>query len=200
YSQEKQELQKTLNNLHQECSTMRSNSYLREEMFRNKSVECDAIKDCLDSLNRKENRCYGEAKVVLDCKQRTGHSFCCGIKCYFIIDNKHWNGCKQTCQDCSLSLLKIEDDNELKFLKSRITTNSYWIGLKYDERNRKWQWIDNVPSKLDFMTVKSLKESGSCAYLSFTGIHPDDCSRKHPCICEKRVDKFPDSICSMKEK
>ncbi|OBS66158.1 hypothetical protein A6R68_05304, partial [Neotoma lepida] len=198
YSQEKQELRKTLNNLHQEYSTMQSNNYLMEEMLRNKSVECDAIKDRLDSLNRKENRCYGEANV-LDCKQRTGtnvegHWLCCGIKCYFIMDNKHWNGCKQTCQDCSLSLLKIDDHNELKFLKSRLTTNSYWIGLKYDERHRKWQWIDNVPSKLDLTAIKYLKEHGGCAFLNTRGIQHHDCGIKHPCICEKRMEKFPDSV------
>ncbi|OBS57174.1 hypothetical protein A6R68_11699, partial [Neotoma lepida] len=43
-----------------------------------------------------------------------GHWFCRGIKCYFIMDNKQqWSGCKQTCLDCNLSLLKIDDDDEL---------------------------------------------------------------------------------------
>ncbi|MEJ1279978.1 hypothetical protein NN561_010915 [Cricetulus griseus] len=119
YSQEKHELQKTLNDLHQEYSTMQNDSYLREEMLRNKSIEFEALREHLDSLNRKQNRCRGETKVVLDCKQRTGKHvearwFCCGIKCYyFIMDGKQWTGCKQTCQNCSLSLLKIEDDDEL---------------------------------------------------------------------------------------
>ncbi|OBS79677.1 hypothetical protein A6R68_22120 [Neotoma lepida] len=119
YSQEKHELQRALNNLHQEYSTMQNESYLREEMWRNKSTECDVRKEHLESLNRKQNRCYRETEVVLDCKQRTGqrvegHSFCCGIKCYYFIkDEKPWNGCKQTCQNCTLSLLKIEDNDEL---------------------------------------------------------------------------------------
>ncbi|CAO2606881.1 Killer cell lectin-like receptor 2 [Lemmus lemmus] len=47
-------------------------------------------------------------------KHAEAHLFCCGIKCYYsIMDTKHWNDCKQTCQDCSLSLLKIDDDDEL---------------------------------------------------------------------------------------
>ncbi|XP_076424187.1 killer cell lectin-like receptor 2 isoform X3 [Peromyscus maniculatus bairdii] len=153
YSQEKHELQKTLNNLHQEYSTTQNESYLREEMLRNKSKQYDALKDHLDSLNRKENRCHEENNLVPDCLQRTGtnvegHWFCYGVKCYFIMDNKHWSGCNQTCQGCSLSLLKIDDDDELKLLKSRLTKNSYWIGLKYDEKSQKWQWIGNGPSKL----------------------------------------------------
>ncbi|XP_052577558.1 LOW QUALITY PROTEIN: killer cell lectin-like receptor 2 [Peromyscus californicus insignis] len=118
YSQEKHELQKTLNNLHKEYSTMQNESYLREEMLRNKSKEYEALKDHLDSLNRKENRYHGETNLVPDCIQSTdtnveGHWFCYGVKCYFIMDNKHWSGCNQTCQAAALSLLKIDDYNEL---------------------------------------------------------------------------------------
>ncbi|XP_052577563.1 killer cell lectin-like receptor 2 [Peromyscus californicus insignis] len=164
YSQEKHELQRTLNNLHQKYSTMQNDSYLREEMLRNKSKEYHALKDYLDSLNREQNKCHGDTKVVLDCIQSTeflpstfsvigkhveGRWFCCGIKCYyFIMDKNLWSGCKQTCRDCSLSLLRIDDDDELKFLKSHLTTDNSWIGLKYDERNCKWQWIGDGPSKV----------------------------------------------------
>ncbi|ERE66425.1 killer cell lectin-like receptor [Cricetulus griseus] len=206
YSQEKHELQKTLNDLHQEYSTMQNDSYLREEMLRNKSIEFEALREHLDSLNRKQNRCRGETKVVLDCKQRTGKHvearwFCCGIKCYyFIMDGKQWTGCKQTCQNCSLSLLKIEDDDELKFLQPKINPHSFWIGLSYVTKKRKWQWINNSPPKLDLMTMESLKEGGNCAFLSLRGIQPDDCGRTHPCICEKRMNKIRDSVCSMKKK
>ncbi|XP_059113119.1 killer cell lectin-like receptor 2 [Peromyscus eremicus] len=154
YSQEKHELQRSLNNLHQEKSTMQNDSYLKKEMFQNKSTECDTLKDRLSSLNRTLNRCYQETKVVLDYKQHRvtsveGHWFCYGIKCYyFIMNKKNWTGCKQTCHDHSLSLLKIEDENELKFLQLQMNTNNYWIGLKYDERKGKWLWIGDGPFKL----------------------------------------------------
>ncbi|KAK7802138.1 hypothetical protein U0070_008776 [Myodes glareolus] len=58
--QEKHELQKTLNNIDQEYRTMKNYYYLRKEMLRNKSIEWDALKDHLNSLERKQNRCYGE--------------------------------------------------------------------------------------------------------------------------------------------
>ncbi|OBS66157.1 hypothetical protein A6R68_05303, partial [Neotoma lepida] len=143
---------------------------------------CDDFKHQkeVNSVNSKQNGCCGETKVVLDCTQRTGkhvegHWFCCGIKCYYFIkDNKHWSGCKQTCHDRSLSLLKIEDDDELASL------------IFYGAHN-------------NLMTVKSLKESEGCAFLKFGGIQPDDCGRNHPCVCEKKMDKFPDSVNSMKE-
>ncbi|XP_028737396.2 killer cell lectin-like receptor 2 isoform X1 [Peromyscus leucopus] len=206
YSQEKHELQKILNNSHQENSTMQNESYLIEEMLKNKSIDYNALKHDLDILNRTLNRCYQETKFVLDSKQQRGkqvegHWFCYGIKCYyFIIDNKRWNECEQKCRSCSLSLLRIDDDDELKFLQLQIKPKSYWIGLLYKTTTRKWQWSDGGPSKLNLMTVKSLKEIGGCAYLRFTGIHHDDCGRTHPCICEKRMDKFPHSVCSKKEK
>ncbi|XP_037059962.1 killer cell lectin-like receptor 2 isoform X2 [Peromyscus leucopus] len=154
-SQEIYKLQRTLKNPHQENNTMQNDNYLMEEMLKKKSIDYNALKHDLDTLNRTLNRCYQESKFVLDSKQHRGkrvegHWFCCGIKCYyFIMDNKRWSGCAKTCRDCSLSLLKIDDDDELKFLQLQIKPNSYWIGLSYDTRTRKWQWSDGGPSKLD---------------------------------------------------
>uniref|UniRef100_A0A8C8U993 C-type lectin domain-containing protein n=1 Tax=Peromyscus maniculatus bairdii TaxID=230844 RepID=A0A8C8U993_PERMB len=202
YTQEKHELQKALNNLHQKYSTMQNASYLMEEMWKNKSIEYDACKDHPASLNRKQNRCCGETEVVLDCKKLIGkrvegYWFCTGIKCYyFIMDNKPWIGCKQTCRDCSLSLLNIENNDELKFLQLQIKLNRYWIGLKYNRSKGKWQWIGDVPSKLDLNTVKLNHNTGRCALLSRTRLDNDNCDQLYPCICEKRLDKFPDSLFS----
>ncbi|XP_052577555.1 killer cell lectin-like receptor 2 [Peromyscus californicus insignis] len=155
YSQENYELQKNLNNPNQRNITMQNNSCLNETL-RRKSTGCDDFQHQKepDTLNRKQNRCCGRTKVVFDCVQHTGKHvegrlFCRGIKCYyFIMDNKRWSGCDQTCQDCSLSLLKIDDDNEPKFLQSQLTTNRYWIGLKYNASKGEWQWTGDGPSKL----------------------------------------------------
>ncbi|XP_059113124.1 killer cell lectin-like receptor 2 [Peromyscus eremicus] len=154
YSQENHELQKNLNNPNQRNITMQNNNCLNETL-RNKSTGCDDFNQKEpDTLNRKQNRCCGKTKVVFDCVQHTGkpvegHLFCCGIKCYyFIMDNKPWSGCKHTCQDCSLSLLKIDDDDERKFLQSQVTENRHWIGLKYNGSKKEWQWTGDGPSKV----------------------------------------------------
>ncbi|XP_059113123.1 T-cell surface glycoprotein YE1/48-like [Peromyscus eremicus] len=202
YSQEIYKLRRTLNIPHQENSTMQNDRYLIEEMLKNKSIDYEALKHDLDTLNRTLNRCYQETKFVVDSKQHRGKRvegdwFCCGIKCYyFIMDKKHWSGCKQTCQDCSLSLLKIDDDDELKFLQLQIKPNSYWIGLSYDIRTRNWQWIDDGRPKLDLNTAKFDTNTGRCAFLSKTRLNNDNCDQLYPCICEKRLDKFPDSLFS----
>ncbi|XP_041492267.1 killer cell lectin-like receptor 2 [Microtus oregoni] len=193
----KHELQKTLNNIDQQYHTLQSNNSLMQEMLRNKSRELDDFKRQkeLDSSNREQKRCCGETKVF-DCIQLTGkcadgYWFCSGIKCYFIMDKKDWSGCKQTCQDCSLSLLKIDDDDELKFLQVKSNPNTYWIGLSYDTGKNKWQWIDNGPSNLDSKIANLNHKTRRCAFLSRTRLDYTKCENRYPCICETRMDKLP---------
>nr|XP_048288353.1 killer cell lectin-like receptor 2 [Myodes glareolus]XP_048288354.1 killer cell lectin-like receptor 2 [Myodes glareolus]XP_048288355.1 killer cell lectin-like receptor 2 [Myodes glareolus]XP_048288357.1 killer cell lectin-like receptor 2 [Myodes glareolus] len=184
------------NNLNQ---SIRQNISSFNKTLTNESSEHE---DC--KYEKEQKRCCGKTKAVLDYGKNTSKCtetqlFCCGIKCYyFIMDSKRWNNCKLTCQDCSLSLLKIDDGDELKFLMYHLTTNTFWIGLSYQISKSKWQWINNGTSKLDLMKLKLLKENGGCACLSFRGIHEDDCGTKHPCICKNTMDRFPDSVYSMK--
>ncbi|XP_038175425.1 killer cell lectin-like receptor 3 isoform X2 [Arvicola amphibius] len=134
------------------------------------------------------------AVLVTYSKPFKGHWFCCGIKCYyFIMDKKKWRGCNQTCQDCRLSLLKIDDDDELKFLQLQINQNNYWIGLSYNEKGKKWQWIDNGPSNLDSKIANFSRKTRRCAFLSRTRLENTKCESFYSCICEMRMDKDPDS-------
>ena len=71
-SEEKYQLQETLNNLRQEYQSMKHDSSLKEEVWRNKSLECDALKDSLHSLNKEQNKFSRETKIVLDSSQHTG--------------------------------------------------------------------------------------------------------------------------------
>lgn len=50
---------------------MQNDSHLSEEMLGNKSIESDALRDHLYSLNRKQNRCYAETNAALDFIQCT---------------------------------------------------------------------------------------------------------------------------------
>ena len=47
---------------------------------------------------------------------------------------------------------------------------------------------------IDFEAMKSVKSTGDCLYFSVTGLHVDDCDKRHLCICEKI------SMCSEKER
>ncbi|XP_032763234.1 killer cell lectin-like receptor 4 isoform X3 [Rattus rattus] len=198
YSQEKHELQETLSNLHHNYSTMQNDINLKEEMLRDMSTEYSAVNHFLDFLNREQNRWYNKTKTVLDSLQHSGrgvemHWFCYGIKCYyFIMDRKTWSGCTQTCQNYSLPLLTIDDEDELMFLHLLVTPDSYWIGLSYDNKKSDWTWIDNNPSKLALNTRKYNVKDGGCVFLSKTRLDNINCDNLFSCICGKRLDKFPD--------
>lgn len=191
HRQEKQEQKKILNDLNQKYDSLKNDSSLKEKMLRNMSLEYDALKGHLDSINKE---CHAKTKILLACpefsvKNVEGHWFCHGITCYFILDEKHWVECKQTCKDCGFSILNIEDNDELAFLKSRLHLKKHWIGLKYDAKKWEWQWVGNSPCKLDLTVIKLGRATGGCAFLSSTGIQDYDCNKRHGCICEKRVIK-----------
>ncbi|EGW12844.1 Killer cell lectin-like receptor 2 [Cricetulus griseus] len=160
YRQEKHDQEKMLKIIQQKYHIMKNESYLKEQIFKNKSTECDDLKDRLNSVNSEWKRCYGETKIVLDCIHHTGkcvegHWFCCGIKCYyFLMDNKSWNRCKQTCEDCSLSLLKTDDDDELcrqeKHGQENILKKLYQMDyIMKNECNLKEQIFNNKSTECD---------------------------------------------------
>nr|AAF99550.1 natural killer cell receptor Ly49P3 isoform [Mus musculus]AAF99595.1 natural killer cell receptor Ly-49P3 [Mus musculus] len=118
--------------------------------------------------------------------------FCYGRKCYyFVMDRKPWSGCKQTCQSSGLSLLKIDDEDELKFLQLVVPSDVCWIGLSYDNKKKDWSWVDNGPSKLALNTRKYNIRDGGCMLLSKTRLDNGNCDQVFICICAKRLDKFP---------
>nr|XP_034367575.1 killer cell lectin-like receptor 5 isoform X2 [Arvicanthis niloticus] len=197
YRHEKHELQETLNR-HYNCCTMQCDIDLKKELQRNKSIDCGPGNDLLESLNRAQNRWYNETKSVSGSSQHTGksvktHWFCYGIKCYhFIMDRKTWTECQDSCQHFSLSLLTIDDEDELNFLQPQVTPDNYWVGLSYDKEKKEWSWINKVPSKLDLNIKKFKLNDGRCVFLSKTRLENTNCVNLNSCICGKRLDKFPD--------
>ncbi|KAF5912479.1 hypothetical protein HPG69_004149, partial [Diceros bicornis minor] len=115
---------------------------------------------------------------------------CCGGKCYyFTTEKKDWKGCKQTCRNYNLSLLKIDDKDELAFIQPQTYPDNYWIGLSYNAKESKWKWIDSGTSSGTNFIIRSLP-SGSrrCVFLTSTRVTDIDCSNTYNCICEKRLD------------
>eukprot|EP00072_Mus_musculus_P055335 XP_006536477.1 PREDICTED: killer cell lectin-like receptor 4 isoform X2 [Mus musculus] len=196
YVQQKHELQEILNH-HNNCSIMQSDITLKDELLKKKSIECLTCNDLLESLNRHQKRWFNETKSVLHSSQQTGRGdkvywFCYGMKCYyFVMDRKPWSRCNQTCQSSSLFLLKIDDEDELKFLQLVVHSDSCWIGLSYDNKKKDWAWIDNHPSKLALNTMKYNIRDGGCMFLSKTRLDNNYCDQSLICICGRRLDKFP---------
>ncbi|XP_029390524.1 killer cell lectin-like receptor 5 isoform X2 [Mus pahari] len=198
-SEKKCECHETPNH-HHNSTNMTSDIDLKEEMLRNKYIDCSSGNELLESLSRQQDKWYKETKTVLDSSQHTGRGvkywFCYGIKCYYVIKNKNtWNGCKQNCQHYSLPFLKIDDEDELKFLQHQVIPDSYWIGLSYDKKKNEWAWIDNGSSQLDVKIRKMNFKPGGCVFLSKARLEDTNCTHFYYCICGKRLDRFPD-LCS----
>ncbi|XP_054300307.1 protein mago nashi homolog 2 isoform X1 [Pongo pygmaeus] len=212
--QEKHQQQAILRNC-SEKYIMQNDNYLKEQLLTNKTLKYDVLKNDsfqqkkeLDSHLIQKNRCHRENEIVFKVLQNTGkfsedHWSCCGVSCYyFTMRKKDWKGCKQTCQHCRASLLKIDDKDELAFIQSQIYENNYWIGLSYDERESKWKWIDNGTSPgIDSTIMRFSSGRGECAFLTSTRMTTIDCIQMYNCICEKRTDSiFSDSVCAKKKR
>ncbi|XP_008826107.1 T-cell surface glycoprotein YE1/48-like [Nannospalax galili] len=188
-------------NLSQEYHIMLYELKLKEEMLKNKSIEYESLKNLTE-----RKICHGKNKIILNCsksagKRFEGHLFCCGTKCYYVImERKTWSGCRQICNECSLSLLKIDDSDEQDFLRSQVNGTIYWIGLSYDKQEKKWKWIGSGSSNLDLTALNLQSPGGTCAFFTSTRIGDSDCGKTYPCICEKRMDTFSDSVCNKKER
>ncbi|XP_037702669.1 killer cell lectin-like receptor 2 [Choloepus didactylus] len=199
YIQEKHQQEEILRNLSQNYHIMQNDSYLKEQLLANKTSECDILKNEflqhkkeLDSVSEKKKR-LRKKKIFLRSLQNAGvlceHKwFCWDLKCYsFITGYKQWNECKQICKKYGSSLLKIDDKDELDIIQPQICGNNYWIGLSYNEKERKWKWEDNSASEVNFaMSFSSGR--GQCAFLTSTRVTDIDCSNTYNCICEKRID------------
>uniref|UniRef100_A0A8C0XWX4 C-type lectin domain-containing protein n=1 Tax=Castor canadensis TaxID=51338 RepID=A0A8C0XWX4_CASCN len=187
YIQEKHE-QEFLENLQQKYLILQVDNNLKEQLLKNKSLECDTLKN---------TSCQPKMKLESFCTEKTrycklcGHWSCLGVKCYYFVKEfKDWKGCKQMCQSHRSSLLKIDDYDELKFLQSQVCGDIYWIGLSYNGGEGKWKWTDNGTSGIDTKVMGMSPKGGECAFLTTTRIEHIDCSKTFYCICERRMDRL----------
>ncbi|XP_058414775.1 killer cell lectin-like receptor 2 isoform X2 [Diceros bicornis minor] len=158
YIQEKHQQEEILRNLRQKNDIIQNENYLKEQLLTNKTLEYDILKNEtlqqkkeLDSLFIGKKRCHRK-QIFSKSLQNTGKLYedrwsCCGRKCYyFTTEKKDWKGCKQTCRNYNLSLLKIDDKDELAFIQPQTYPDNYWIGLSYNAKESKWKWIDSGTS------------------------------------------------------
>ncbi|XP_012588268.1 PREDICTED: killer cell lectin-like receptor 4 isoform X2 [Condylura cristata] len=155
YSQEIHQWEERLQN----HDIMKNDCYLKEQHLINKTLEYDILKNETLQKEEKLHLCFTENKLCPNkmnlpkCSQNTGilgngYWSCLGVSCYyFITESQDWYRCKQTCENYGSSLLKIDDDDELTFIRSQICPYNYWIGLSYNNWYEKWEWIDSDASR-----------------------------------------------------
>ncbi|XP_008586131.1 PREDICTED: killer cell lectin-like receptor 2 [Galeopterus variegatus] len=199
--------QEILGNGSQKYHIMQNDIYLKEQLLINKTLEYDILKNEtlqqkkeLESFSIGKKRCDRKKENLSKCLQNAvelcDQWSCCGVNCYyFTVEEKDWNGCKQTCQRYGSSLLTIDDEDEKAFIQPQTNKNNYWIGLSYDKGESKWKWIDVGTSGINLTIMSWHSGSGQCAFLTSTRIEMTDCSKIYNCICEKRIDCiFPASM------
>uniref|UniRef100_A0A673U3K5 C-type lectin domain-containing protein n=2 Tax=Suricata suricatta TaxID=37032 RepID=A0A673U3K5_SURSU len=117
------------------------------------------------------------------CKTRWS---CCGDKCYhFSRDFKTFQESKTICKSMRASLVKIEDENELNFIRTQMSYFT-WIGLSRKGASSSWKWEDNSTSSLQMIRNWREPKDGNCASITKTRISASHCSNSRPFICEKR--------------
>ncbi|XP_037369105.2 killer cell lectin-like receptor 5 [Talpa occidentalis] len=195
YIQEKHQWEEIRRNLSLKYDLMKNDSYLKEQHLTNKTLEYEILKNETLHQKKKLELCFIENKLChgkrnpSESLQNTGRWSCYGISCYYFTnESETWRKCKQTCQNYGSSLLKIDDDDELAFIRSHISTGISWIELPYNSQEHKWKRTDNdTPSELHFTILTSSSGIGKCAFLTSTRIDAIECSNTYSCVCEKMM-------------
>ncbi|XP_040091056.1 NKG2-A/NKG2-B type II integral membrane protein-like isoform X1 [Oryx dammah] len=105
--------------------------------------------------------------------------------CYYTtFEEKTWNGSLTACASWNSTLLYIDNEEELKFLKSLSIVS--WIPVFREGRGHPWMWQNGSTCKLQISDF--LPEKGNCAVLSVGDINSDDCEFPHKYTCKHKLE------------
>ncbi|XP_044797056.1 NKG2-C type II integral membrane protein isoform X4 [Bubalus bubalis] len=105
--------------------------------------------------------------------------------CYYIIfEAKTWNGSLTACASKNSTLLYLDNEEELKFLKSLSIVS--WIPVFREGRGHPWMWQNGSTCKLQISDFPP--EKGNCAVLSSGNIKSDDCEFPNLYTCKHKLE------------
>ncbi|XP_045712329.1 killer cell lectin-like receptor 5 isoform X2 [Phyllostomus hastatus] len=118
---------------------------------------------------------------------------CSGEKCYyFSCELKTYEESRKFCKKFYTTLLKIEDEKELKFTQSQLSSKSYysWIGLTRKGANNFGTWEDNsAPSLTSLFFITNNRQQtkvGRCVMIAARKKNVSDCSGSTYHVCGKK--------------
>ncbi|XP_049638873.1 killer cell lectin-like receptor 2 [Suncus etruscus] len=175
--QEKRQSEETLQSLITKCDIIKNDSYVKEQLLLNKTLEYDILKNEtlqqskkeLDSDFTEKNICHRRKNLSETLRNTDEFSrefwSCCGEKCYyFSLKRQSWDGCQRSCQDNNSSLLMIANNDELLQVDG---PEIYYSSLPR---------VKTLPPRI-----------GHCAFLSATRMDSIECSNVYNCICERTI-------------
>nr|AQY17491.1 NKR-P1G [Mus musculus] len=149
-------------------------------------VQKPLIEKC--SVAVQENRTEPTGRsATLECP-RDWHPHC--DKCLFTSQtSRPWADCLVDCNLKGATLLLIQDEEELRLLQnfSKGKGQQFYIGLKYEEVDKVWKWMNGSILNTNLLQITGKDEENSCALISQTEVFSDSCSSDNHWICQKTL-------------
>ncbi|XP_074049639.1 C-type lectin domain family 5 member A isoform X4 [Macrotis lagotis] len=105
-------------------------------------------------------------------------------RCYFFsIKELNWNNSQIQCFNEGATLAIINNIEEQNFLQSRAGLEEYFIGLRYQRAQKRWQWTDGS----GFMvSITNDPQNFECGIIGVSQtVYEASCEVPHRWICEK---------------
>ncbi|XP_053145360.1 killer cell lectin-like receptor subfamily B member 1F [Hemicordylus capensis] len=109
--------------------------------------------------------------------------------CYWFSERKDtWRKSQDACRANNSTVLVIQNQEEMTFIKNIITTTqtSYWLGLTAKQgEGRTLEWVDQSPFKEELFSVVGPDVGNNCGMLKADKVNFDSCDSLSRWICKK---------------
>ncbi|XP_058864089.1 hepatic lectin-like isoform X8 [Acipenser ruthenus] len=109
---------------------------------------------------------------------------------YFSKKRANWHKAKESCNSKNASLALISSAQELDYLKSRIGSTHYWLGLSDSETEGSWKWLDGRTVETRFWNSGEPNNAGNnedCGKVTSSKLNDVPCNSEEHWICEMKL-------------
>ncbi|XP_060127170.1 C-type lectin domain family 2 member D [Zootoca vivipara] len=107
-------------------------------------------------------------------------------KCYYFSESdRNWTYSQNYCDSFNASLVVIDSQEEMSFLRRYKGPADHWIGLQRTDDQEPWRWINGTIFNFWF----DIRGGGKSAYMNHQGVASSNGRHEGPWICSKPVHK-----------